>query len=59
MIFAYNLNWDQYFNNVEEAGVIENHFASEKNWFNYRVFVCRELKYNSEELKKMFRSQIF
>lgn len=51
--------WEQYFNNVQEAGVIENRFASEKNWFNYRVFVCRELKYNSEELKKMFRNQIF
>ena len=51
--------WEQYFKNVEEAGVIENPFASEKNWYNYRLFVCRELKYNSEELKKMFQNQIF
>ncbi|SDD34014.1 ArnT family glycosyltransferase [Williamwhitmania taraxaci] len=51
--------WEQYFDNVEEAGIIENHYASEENWYNYRVFVCRELKYNSEELKKLFKDKIF
>jgi hypothetical protein len=51
--------WEQYFNKVEEIEIIDNPFASEKNWYNYRIFLCRELKYNSHELKQIFKNQIF
>jgi hypothetical protein len=51
--------WEQYFGNVEEVETIENHYASEKNWYNYRIFTCRDIKYNSEELKQLFKDQIF
>lgn len=52
-------NWEQYFDKVEEAGIIENHYASDKSWYNYQVFICRGIKYNSDELKQLFKNQIF
>lgn len=51
--------WEQYFEKVEEIDVIDNHYASEKNWNNYRIFLCRDIKYNSDELKQIFKNQIF
>lgn len=51
--------WEQYFNTVEEVDVIENRYASEKSWYNYRIFTCRDIKYNSKELKHLFKDQIF
>jgi hypothetical protein len=51
--------WEQYFSKVEEVGVIENHYASEKNWYNYRIFVCRDIKYSSVGLKQLFKDNVF
>lgn len=51
--------WEQYFGKVEEIEVIDNHYASEKNWYNYRIFFCSDIKYNSDELKQLFKKQIF
>ena len=51
--------WQQYFESVEEIDVIDNHFASDKNWYNYRVFLCKKIRYNSDELKRIFKDQIF
>ncbi|MCK9244340.1 MAG: glycosyltransferase family 39 protein [Candidatus Marinimicrobia bacterium] len=51
--------WEQYFENVEEVEVIENHYASEESWYCYRIFICRQIKYNSEELKRLFKYEIF
>lgn len=51
--------WKQYFENVEEVDVIENHYASDKSWYNYRIFICRKIKYNSAELKQLFSTKVF
>jgi len=51
--------WEQYFENVEEVEVIENHYASEESWYYYRIFICRQIKYNSDELKRLFKYEIF
>ena len=51
--------WEQFFDMVEEFDTIDNHYAFVKNWYNYRIFVCHGIKYNSAELKQIFRSQIF
>lgn len=51
--------WGQYFENVEEIDVIVNHYASDESWYNYRIFLCRKIKYDSDELKRLFRTEIF
>ena len=51
--------WERYFSSVTEMYVIENHFASESNWYNYRIFLCKKAKYNSTELKQLFRDEIY
>jgi len=51
--------WEQYFEKVEVVDVIDNPYASEKNWYNFRIFLCSDIKYNSNELKQIFKNQIF
>ena len=51
--------WEQYFDDVEEVDVIENPYASERNWYEYRIYICRQIKYNSDELKKMLKTKYF
>ncbi len=51
--------WEQYFNTVKEVDVIDNPYASNASWYNYRIFTCRDIKFNSEELKQLFRDSIF
>jgi len=51
--------WDRFFADVNEIKVIENHYAIQSNWYNYRIFVCKNAKYDSDELKKLFKNEIF
>ncbi|MFN8256511.1 MAG: glycosyltransferase family 39 protein [Bacteroidales bacterium] len=51
--------WEQYFSEVEEIQVVENKYASEPNWYNYRIFLCKKAKYDSVRLKKLFEKEIF
>ena len=51
--------WERYFNDVNEMFVFENRYASEKNWYNYRIFLCREPKFDSKQLKELFKNEIF
>ena len=51
--------WERYFTEVEEVKIIENQFASEPNWYDYRIFLCKNLKYNSSELMSIFKTEIF
>lgn len=51
--------WERYFTDVTEMDVIENRFASEPNWYNYRVFLCKKAKFNSAGLKELFKNEIF
>ncbi|WP_340110664.1 hypothetical protein [Maribellus mangrovi] len=46
--------WEQYFEYVEEVDVIENHYASDRSWYNYRIFTCRKIKYDSKDLKQRY-----
>jgi len=52
-------HWEQYFSEVKEVQVIENKYTSEPNWYNYRIFLCKKAKYDSDELKKLFEKEIF
>ena len=52
-------HWLKYFDSVEEIDTIENIYASGKEWFCQHIFLCRGLKYDSSELKKIFRVDIF
>jgi hypothetical protein len=52
-------NWERYFTNVEEVVKIDNRFASEPNWYDYHIFLCKDLKYDSSELKSIFKTEIF
>lgn len=52
-------HWLRYFSDVQEVDRIENLYASDKEWYVQHVFLCRNLKYSSDELKVKFRNQIF
>jgi len=51
--------WLQYFNEVKEICTIENQYASDYKWYCQHLFLCRKLKYNSDELKALFKNEIF
>jgi hypothetical protein len=51
--------WSQYFEEVKEVDVIENKYASEESWNNYRLYVCKKIKYDSKKLKEIFKKDIF
>ena len=52
-------HWLRYFNDVQEIETIENPYASDKEWYIQHIFLCRNLKYNSDALKEIFRNQVF
>lgn len=52
-------HWQRFFNSVEEISTIENRYTQDKKWYFQRVFLCRELKYNSAELKELLKDEIF
>jgi hypothetical protein len=39
--------------------VIENKYATEESWNNYRIYVCKKIKYDSKKLKDIFKKDIF
>lgn len=49
-------NWEEYFGEVEEVGVVENKYANKENNYNYRIFLCKNLKYNSIEFKQLIKN---
>jgi hypothetical protein len=53
------IQWERYFSEVTEMAIIENRYASEKDWYNYRIFLCKKPRYNSDELKQLFKNEIF
>lgn len=52
-------HWLRYFEDVQEVDSIENPYASDKEWYMQHIFLCRNLKYSSAELKMKFSNQIF
>jgi hypothetical protein len=52
-------HWQRFFNSVEEVSTIENRYTQDKKWYFQRIFLCRQLKYNSAELKELFKDEIF
>lgn len=52
-------HWQRFFNSVEEVSTIENRYTQDKKWYFQRIFLCRQLKYNSSELKELFKDEIF
>jgi len=52
-------HWLRYFIDVQEVDRIENLYASDKEWYVQHIFLCRNLKFYSTELKQKFRNQIF
>jgi hypothetical protein len=52
-------HWEKYFREVREIKVIENPYASEPCWYQYRVFLCRSAIYDSDQLKELFKNEIF
>lgn len=52
-------HWQRFFNSVEEISTIENQYTQDKKWYFQRIFLCRDLKYNSAELKEIFKDEIY
>ena len=64
VIIISDLSWDRehwlrYFDEVETVCDIQNRFASNKEWSVQHIFLCRKLKFNSDELKQKFSNEIF
>ena len=51
--------WKRFFDQVEEIGFVENHYTSDYKWYKQHIYLCRKLKYNSTELKNIFKDEIF
>jgi hypothetical protein len=51
--------WQQYFNEVEEVGVIENPYAGDYKWYCQHIYLCRKLIYDSGGLKLLLKDKIF
>jgi len=45
--------WYQFFDEVEEVKLIENKFSWDYKQSGIRIFVCRGLKYNTDEIKQI------
>ena len=43
-------HWSEYFKYVEEIGIVE------EREYNYRIFLCKGLKYNSVEFKRFIEN---
>lgn len=52
-------HYEHYFEEVERVGVIENPYAKKPSWFNHNIYLCKKLKYNSTELKILFKDEIY
>jgi hypothetical protein len=52
-------HWLRYFNEVEQVGKIDNQYNADKKWDYQSIFLCRKLKYNSTELKNIFKNEIY
>lgn len=52
-------HWLRYFNKVELAGVIYNPYNADMKWDYQSVYLCRNLKYTSAELKDIFKDEIY
>jgi hypothetical protein len=52
-------HWLRYFDDVEEVNTIENTYAPDKEWMKQHIFICRKLKYDSSELKNVFKDEVF
>lgn len=46
-------SWEEYFEEVEEVGVVENPYAPKLIEYCYRIYLCKKLKYSSAELKEI------
>jgi hypothetical protein len=51
--------WLRYFDSVEEIGKIENPYTIDKDWYFQSIYLCKKLKYNSKELKELFKNDIY
>jgi hypothetical protein len=51
--------WLRYFDSVEEVGKIENPYTIDKDWYFQSIFLCKNLKYDSKELKELFKNDIY
>uniref|UniRef100_UPI0025C06B97 glycosyltransferase family 39 protein n=1 Tax=Marinilabilia sp. TaxID=2021252 RepID=UPI0025C06B97 len=49
-------NWEAYFGDVKEVGIVENKYANRVNEYNYRIFLCKKLKYNSMEFAQLIKN---
>lgn len=49
----------KYFDEVNELDRINNAYALNENWSLHTIFLCRKLKYNSAELKQIFKNEIY
>ncbi len=49
-------HWGEYFKYVKEIGIVENKYASKESEYNYRIFLCKGLKYNSVEFKRFIEN---
>ncbi len=62
LLILSNLVW-QFLNDFpilqHRSKLYENQLDKQKNWYNYRVFVCREIHFTSAELKYIFEDKIF
>jgi hypothetical protein len=47
--------WLQFFDNVEEVGMIENKYTMDYQQSDIQFYTCRSLKYNSTEIKHIIK----
>ena len=52
-------HWLRFFYDVQEVGIITNPYAPDYEWHKQHIFLCRKLQYKSEELKQIFKNEIF
>lgn len=49
----------KYFDEVQELHAINNPYALNESWSVHTIFLCRKLKYNSSELRQIFKNEIY
>ncbi len=52
-------HYEHYFEDVEEVDAIENPYATSPGWYFHTIYLCRKLKYNSTEMKELFKDEIY
>lgn len=52
-------HYEHYFEEVEQVGQIENPYATSPSWYSNNIYLCKKLKYNSAELKDLFKDEIY